>query len=362
MANNQSPPMEVLDLARFEDLRRSLPEHYADHLTPIPAMVGTAWELIPFSERDSRYRVAVDNGKGYWMAKCTCPGWHATKKTRFGKTPCVHVVAAMLVDKRFNLVSFLAKLASEMKHRAGLPPAQRGDAYEGPSNTTTSEAQESPPEVLPPLDPVEPRRPQPRVQPAGQPPAQVLPAVPPNTHTSFDMDDNPMVRPVATLADAQAVFEAFQAAKLSLLTKADVQSAGDGNFLKKDAWRKLALYFGITCQKLGEGMIESPGGRVWGVTYRATGRNGTFQDGTGYCSWTEEFAAGRAAAAENKAAAKLESGEWDEGRAGRHVDAARAKLEHDVRSTAETRAKTRAISDLLGGGEVTNAERARMKS
>jgi len=361
MLDKRPLAMAVLDIATFEAVRQNLPPGYEDHLEPIPAMVGCAWEVLPFSERDSRYRVAVDNGQGYWVGKCTCPGWHNTKVTPFGKGPCIHVVAAMLLDKRFNLAAFLPQLTAELNRRSKLVSNVKGDAYEEPPNETQSEEETGAPEVLPPLDPVDPRGSRPPVRQAPTPTPQNLPAVPPRTHTSFDMDDNPMVRPVATLADAQAVFEAFQAAKLSLLTKADVQSAGEGNFLKKDAWRKLALYFGITCEKLSEGMVGSPNGRVWGVTYRATGRNGTFQDGTGYCSWDEEFAAGRDAAARRKAADKLASGEWDEDHAERSVHATHAKLEHDVRSTAETRAKTRAISDLLGGGEVTHAERARMR-
>jgi hypothetical protein len=104
-----------------------------------------------------------------------------------------------------------------------------------------------------------------------------------------------------------------------------------GSFVKKSGWRKIAKAFGLSVTMVDAGVERDDEGnpvRAWAV-YRAAHPNGQEQDGDGYCSVDESrFSSAK----------------------GRH------KIENDLRTTAATRAKNRAISDLVGMGEVSAEE------
>ena len=133
--------------------------------------------------------------------------------------------------------------------------------------------------------------------------------------------------------DAMAAYQKTVAATLS---PSDWQSAGGGQkFVKKSGWRKIAKAFGLSVTRVDDGVERDESGdpvRAWAV-YRAAHPNGQTQDGDGYCS-------------------------VDESRFSR--GGGRQKLENDLRATATTRAKNRAISDLVGMGEVSAEEIALM--
>ena len=108
-------------------------------------------------------------------------------------------------------------------------------------------------------------------------------------------------------------------------------------FKKKSAWRKLALAFDLDVELLEVVVDRDQDGKP--VRARATARavtpSGRRQDGDGYCS-------------------------IDESRF-QHDDPVkqlqrRERAENDLPATASTRAKNRAISDLLGTGEVSAEE------
>ena len=98
------------------------------------------------------------------------------------------------------------------------------------------------------------------------------------------------------------------------------------SFVKKSGWRKLATAFNladeVTKEERKEYTIPAPH-FVYEVTVKVIAPNGRYGYAVGSCSSDER---------------KF------------------AHLEHDVRSTAHTRAKNRAISDLVGGGEVSAEE------
>jgi hypothetical protein len=102
-------------------------------------------------------------------------------------------------------------------------------------------------------------------------------------------------------------------------------------FKKKSAWRKLATAFDLDVEIIREHVDRDPAGQPVraAVIARAIAPSGRFQDGDGYCS-------------------------TDEPRF--QKPGGRRKLENDLRATAATRAKNRAISDLLGTGEVSAEE------
>lgn len=140
--------------------------------------------------------------------------------------------------------------------------------------------------------------------------------------------------------DADEVKEAmtaYQQTVRATLAPSDWQGkpGGKGSFVKKSGWRKIAKAFGLSVTRVDDGVERDEDGnpvRAWAV-YRAAHPNGQSQDGDGYCS-------------------------VDEGRFSR--SGGRQKLENDLRATATTRAKNRAISDLVGMGEVSAEEAAVM--
>jgi len=132
--------------------------------------------------------------------------------------------------------------------------------------------------------------------------------------------------------DVIAGMEAYQEMLPRLLAPSDWQDAGrDGKFVKKSGWRKIARAFNLSVmvvsvrvERDGEGMPT----RAETIA-RAQAPNGQVSDADGYCSADEK---------------RFENAKG------------RQKLENDLRATATTRAKNRAISDLVGMGEVSAEE------
>jgi hypothetical protein len=128
-----------------------------------------------------------------------------------------------------------------------------------------------------------------------------------------------------------ASFREYQELCKQLLDDSDYQRDGDRTFKKKSAWRKLATAFDLDVEIIREHVDRDPTGQPVraAVIARAIAPSGRFQDGDGYCSTDEP---------------RFEK------------PSGRRKLENDLRATAATRAKNRAISDLLGTGEVSAEE------
>src|SRR5579875_931507 len=138
-----------------------------------------------------------------------------------------------------------------------------------------------------------------------------------------------VLRPVASPEEVLAAWAQFQELKRSLLTLDDYQEVQGRARIKKSGWRKIAAAFGISDQLLREERREcvGPGPNeryfVWEVAVRAIAPNGRYADAVGACASNERRFA--------------------------HPD-------HDVRAVAHTRAKNRAVADLVGGGEVSAEE------
>jgi len=168
--------------------------------------------------------------------------------------------------------------------------------------------------------------------------------------------------PVAGIGTLVASFEAYEEAKRRLLTDEDYQVTWetDANgrkkqFTKRSGWRKLAIAFGVDF-RITEEIItyENPELRegIVSAEYKvlATAPNGRCVDATGFCSRSERCCA-----------PGCEKG-------GRHQHCPAAfnqpchpkrhysKPDHDIPTTAETRAKNRAAADLFGMGEITAEE------
>ena len=95
-------------------------------------------------------------------------------------------------------------------------------------------------------------------------------------------------------------------------------------FRKKGYWRAVRAAFALKVSCVSEERIESNGDWGYSVLYRAEGRNGMSADGDGVCMGAEK--------------------------------AERQRSVHNVRSHAHTRAFNRAVSNLVGFGEVSAEE------
>lgn len=128
-------------------------------------------------------------------------------------------------------------------------------------------------------------------------------------------------------------FTAYQGLLQRLLTPEDWQGNPNakGSFVKKKGWRKIATAFDLDVLMIRSEVERAEDGtplraEVWA---RAVAPSGRSMDGDGYCSADER----------------------------RFADAGgRQKLENDLRATATTRAMNRAISGLIGMGDVSAEE------
>lgn len=118
-------------------------------------------------------------------------------------------------------------------------------------------------------------------------------------------------------------------------TEPDPQNPGRTRrkrFLKKSGYRKISRAFNLSLHRVEHHVHFDAGGPTYAeATYRAVAPNGQSQDGDGYCAITEFTGK-------------------------RRND---PKLLNALAATATTRAKNRAISDLVGMGEVSAEEVSR---
>lgn len=121
-------------------------------------------------------------------------------------------------------------------------------------------------------------------------------------------------------------WQTYQELTEKLLNKNDYQPIGGKQFKKKSAWRKYMRAFNISTRVVEKEIIKNDQGRVTeaSFTVRAWTPDGRESEGWGNCSRFEKRGFN--------------------------------KPNHDIPSTAMTRAVNRAISDLIGAGEVSAEE------
>jgi hypothetical protein len=132
-----------------------------------------------------------------------------------------------------------------------------------------------------------------------------------------------LIKPVASINDIVAAWNDYQNLKAKLLNESDYQLIQGKNCIKKSGWRKIQTAFSISDELISEERKDYKSYFVYEVTVKVTAPNGRYTFSVGSCASNERKFA--------------------------HV-------EHDVRSTAHTRSKSRGISDLVGGGDVSAEE------
>lgn len=133
-----------------------------------------------------------------------------------------------------------------------------------------------------------------------------------------------IVMPAVSPKQFVEAWKEYEQLKKALTSKSDIQIIQGNEFLKKSYWRKIATAFNLSVEITEEHKEILDGNNlVYHFTQKATAPNGRFTYGTGSCD-------------------RMEKG--------------RANTIHNTRSTAETRAFNRAVSNLVGGGEVSAEE------
>lgn len=158
-----------------------------------------------------------------------------------------------------------------------------------------------------------------------------------------------IVRPLVTAEQALRAWEEYQALVNALCTEEDYQAIGGKKFRKKSGWRKLARAFNladrIVCSNIDRDDLGRP--LFAGITVEAAAPNGRTATGYHEAHLTERCcpsAYGKSCDHNHAHCANGCDGwvHWS------HPG--------DIPATAHTRAKNRAIADLIGAGEVSAEE------
>lgn len=132
------------------------------------------------------------------------------------------------------------------------------------------------------------------------------------------------VLPLVTPEEAAQQWQRFESLKAKLLVDDDYQTIAGKRFIKRSGFRKIAVYFGLSDRVVKEERHDREDGSFsWRIVVEAFAPNGRTCIGVGACDSRER---------------KF------------------AHTEHDVYATAHTRAKSRAISDMVAGGVVSAEE------
>lgn len=166
-----------------------------------------------------------------------------------------------------------------------------------------------------------------------------------------------IVMPAVTATEAMRAWNAYLDLKKEIVEDSDIQIIAKKKFLKKSYWRKIATFFNLTVDLVSESHEELNGELVWNFACKAIAPNGRSAIGTGSCSAYE-----KATMINGKPMQKGKVTKWGTSDSGKSYpmewewESAQPNSIHNVRTTAETRAWNRAVSNLVGGGEVSAEE------
>lgn len=166
--------------------------------------------------------------------------------------------------------------------------------------------------------------------------------------------ENSLVKPADDIDAVVDIYEQFDEIKEKLLDDGDIQIISGNKFVTKSGWRKIATAFNLSVDIVNKEKEISEGVMTWRVEARATAPNGKTVTSWSSCSSNEsnhmeKFQQGKDEAQGRDDVFKVDNKY-------RRLKPPREVAEHNIITTAETRAKNRAISDLVGGGEVSKEE------
>lgn len=137
---------------------------------------------------------------------------------------------------------------------------------------------------------------------------------------SYGRSEEIMRHSLAGRFPSVSLFKEYQNAAMAILEKTDYMMISGNPFIKKSGWRKIAFYFNLSFEIKDKTIEFDENRNVQRAEFvvRAYMQGGRFSDGWGSCERREK----------------------------RFL-----KPNHDIPSTAETRAKNKSCQDLLGIGE-----------
>lgn len=157
-------------------------------------------------------------------------------------------------------------------------------------------------------------------------------------------ETTPLVSNTFNMVDvdgAKDFMDNYQDLVKALLEPSDYQMVKGVPKKKKSAWRKLATAFNITDEIVEKTIIREDNHQIISAWFmvKAVLPNGRSSIGVGDCSIFDKI-------------------KYDDSDTPSNFELRKRfnNAEHDVLTTAHTRAKSRAISDLIGGGEVSAEE------
>ena len=132
-----------------------------------------------------------------------------------------------------------------------------------------------------------------------------------------------ILKPITTIENIVSTYLEYNRLKDRLLIDSDYQLIRWKKCIKKAGFRKLATAFWISTEITRENRVNLDWYFIYEITCRATAPSGRYSEACASCASNErDF----------------------------------THLENDVRATAQTRATNRAISDLIGTGEISAEE------
>lgn len=158
-----------------------------------------------------------------------------------------------------------------------------------------------------------------------------------NDLTVVENSSTPNILQPADIEGSVAFFDNYEELTRQLLKPSDYQKQGKKSFKKKSAWRKYATAFNLSDEILSKEVTRDESHRIVSAEFmvKVTAPNGREAVGVGACSIFDKI---KTSDVEEPSTFELRK---------RFSNA-----ENDVISTAHTRAKSRAISDIIGTGEV----------
>ena len=182
---------------------------------------------------------------------------------------------------------------------------------------------------------------------------EVVATIPRQDEQSLAPQQTQQMAPLAELSveEAKNRMARYQEFVTGLLDTNDYQKIQGKDFKKKSAWRKLAMAMNISVHITGERREELPNGDyAYHFDCEARHPNGRVMPGSGSCTAYEK--------------ATWKDGKWQMEKAvyisgkfsHKEWQPAEPNSVHNVRSTAETRASNRCVSNLVAAGEVSAEE------
>lgn len=180
-----------------------------------------------------------------------------------------------------------------------------------------------------------------------------------NTPQESHSQENSLVKPAADVDDVVEVYDQFEQMKSDLLDDGDTTKISGNIHINKSGWRKYATAFNLSVKVVSEERVVDDGIVRWKIRAEATAPNGKSATGEAIAASNESNYMERLGDNRNSMPSLPDVDEedilWIDG-AWRRLKPPREVNEHNIYATAATRAKNRAISDCVGGGEVSAEE------